>query len=72
MSMLVEVEPKITGVPGLIIWVSTMPARSSALCMANTPARVTGPVEPAMARAAITTGCRALAYSIRASSISVL
>ena len=72
MSILVDVEPKTTGMPGLTNWVSTIPARSSAVCMASTPARVTGPVEPAIARAAITIGCRALAYTIRTSSISVL
>ena len=72
MSMLVDVEPMMTGVPGLISWVRTTPASNSAFCSARTPARVTGAVEPAIASAAMITGCRASAYATSASSISLL
>ena len=70
MSIAEKNEPKTTGAPGLVSWTSATPESASAICSARPPATETGAVAPASRNGVTSTGWRAVAHAVSASTIS--
>ena len=69
MSMLDRKDPKITGQPGRISWLSAIPDSASAICCTSAAGIVTGDIAPISRNGVSTTGWLAAEYSNCASSI---
>ena len=69
MSMLDRNDPKITGAPGRISWVSAMPVSASAICCTSAAGIVTGDIAPIRMNGVTTQGWPARVYSKSDSSI---
>ena len=69
MSMFDRNEPKTTGAPGRISWLSAMPVSASAICCASADGIVTGDIAPMSRNGVSTTGWLAAEYSNCASSM---
>ncbi len=69
MSMLDRNDPKITGAPGRISWVSAMPDSASAICWTSAAGMVTGDIAPIRMNGVTTHGWPARVYSNSESSI---
>ncbi len=69
MSMLDRNDPKMTGAPGRISWVSAIPDSASAICCTSAAGIVTGDIAPIKMNGVSTTGWAASTYSNSASSI---